>query len=186
MSEHYSFFAKMTIKPEKFAEFLTAKPEQPILDSRWREWWDSLEMYGKIALTQSNLQAYYAESNQAVIATFQDDRSFSGFSDYDEATASWHFGIMLFSENYLEMIPGLAFIKSAAKYKENVSGDFAMIYDYLWGDGVVSAYIDFVGQEGVLSSTIQKTDAVVPHILQYSNDYLSTKLEEFQQSGEFD
>lgn len=185
MSEPFSLFAKVTIKPEKFKQFLSAKPEQPILNASWLDWWESREMYSKPSLTQESLQSYDAGSNQAIIDSFCNYKNFMSFSDYDETNETWHFGAMMYSENYLEMLPGLAFIKSVSKYNEAGSGDFALIYDYFWGDNSISAFLDLDQREVRLDPAIQSRENTDPQILEYSDNYLEAKLEEFKQSGFF-
>ncbi len=188
MSELNSLFAKIKIKKEKFDEFLKSKPEQATLDNDWLEWWDSREMYGKTDLTRDELFKYDDPTNEDIINGWINEiRSFS-FSDYDAENETWHFGIIFFSQNYSDMIPGLAFVKSVSKFKEIDSDDFAIIYNFFWGDDVC-AFINFKDNKSYFDSKIQRTSDISSEIIKYADTYLHKKWEEFaddEQAGEYD
>lgn len=178
MSEPNSLFAKIKIKKDQFDEFLKSKPEQPKLNENWLKWWDSKKMYGKKEL--DSVYAYEEPTNNDIINGWIDVDYSLAFSDYDLEAETWHFGIVMFSENYYEIIPGLAFIKSVSEFKENDSNDFAIIYNYLNGDEQVCAYISYKNGEGVIENKIQHKSDVNADILRYTEEYLCKKWDEFE------
>lgn len=183
MSEPNSFFAKIKIKKDKFDEFLKSKPEQPILDNNWLEWWNSKEMYGKTELTQDKVYNYEEQTNEDIINGWTNAKQSLTFSDYDLENEVWHFGIIMFTENYSVMIPGLAFIKGVSKYKDDNSDDFAIIYNYFWGDNSVCAYINFKNKESPFDNKAHTKQDVNSENLKYSDSYLNIKWEEFEKNG---
>ncbi len=184
MSEPNSLFAKIKINKNKFDEFLKSKPEKPILDNNWLEWWNSKEMYGKAELTQTQVRNYDEHTNEEIINGWKNEKQSLTFSDYDLENEIWHFGIIMFTENYFEMIPGLAFIKSISKFRDNNSDDFAIIYDYFFGDDYVCAYINYQNEEGFFDNKIQQKSDINSTVLEYTEDYLRKKWDEFAKDFE--
>ena len=183
MSEPNSLFAKITIKKENFDAFLNSKPEHPSLNENWLQWWDSKEMYGKTDLTQDEMYCYEDPTNESIINGWKDAKHSFTFSDYDSEKQLWCFGIIMFSENYGEMIPGLAFIKSVDKFKEKNTDDFAIVYNYFWGDHDIAAYIDYKEQQSIFNININNRAAVPTEKLKYTEDDLNKKWNEFQKNG---
>lgn len=186
MSELNSLFAKIHISKENFNAFMNAKPTEPKLDNNWLAWWDSKEMYSKTELQEGSVYCYQDPSNEVLINGWKETKQTYTFSDYDLKNEIWHFGIIMFSENYSEMIPGLAFIKSDAEFKQENESDFAIVYSYFWGDEGCNAYINYENGKGLFNTQIQNKSDVNSEILQYAEDYLTKKWGEFAEAGETD
>lgn len=180
MSEPNSLFARIHISPEKFEVFLRAAPKIPSLDHEWLAWWDGKEMYKKSHLQEKSMRAYSVSHNEAVISTWRGEKDTATFSDYDAANSLWHFGIIFFSENYLEMIPGIAFIKSVEDFKDAHEEDFALIYNYFWEDDSVAAYLRYPNNKSILIAQAQKKADIPTEILDYTETYLNQKYEYFR------
>ncbi len=180
MSEPSSLFVKIKIRKERLHHFLTSKPTNSQLNENWLEWWDSKQMYGKKELTQTDLRCYDFATNEAIVADFVNDPRSYSFSDYDEQSETWYFGIMLFTENYYEMIPGLALIHNVSKFKEFDSTDFAIIYNFIWEDDMINALMVFDEDQAILDAKINTKADLNPEILILSNAYLENKWEEFE------
>jgi len=140
MSEPSSLLVKVKISKQQLTGFLNAKPQQPTLDKSWIDWWDSKEMYSKSALLQKDLRCYNDISNGAIIdgwinktEKYTYGMNCGTFSHYDEAGETLHFGIIFFSENYFEMLPMIALVRSIATFKQEDETDFAIIYPYWFG-----------------------------------------------------
>ena len=179
MSEPNSLFAKIHITKDNFDTFLNSKPMTPKLDNNWLEWWDSKEMYGKTELQEKNMYCYEDANNGEIINGWKEARESLTFSDYDAENEIWHFGIIMFSENYLEMIPGLAFIKSVSEFKNENKEDFAIIYSYFWGDNDINAYICYENGFGLFNTKIQSKADIHSETLKDMEEYLTKKFDEF-------
>lgn len=186
MSKPNSLFAKNHIEKEKFESFLSEKPTAPTLNNDWSDWWNSREMYSKTDLDENRLSCYSEPTNELIIKGWENEESSFTFSDYDSENEIWHFGIIMFSENYYEMIPGLAFIKSVATYKKENIEDFAIIYNYFWGDQDVCAFVTYEdGKSAFNKNILSKSDLNLSQ-LEYSDNYLTKKWDEFAESGKID
>lgn len=183
MSELSSLFLKVSIEKDQLNAFLQAPPEAPQLQQDWISWWESRKMYGKQDLTENQLRSYAEKNNQAIVDMFINYPSSITSSDYDEATETWYFSIVFFSENFFEMLPGIAFMKSIVPFKKNDPTDFGIIYNFFWGDSDISALVDFVDGKALLSDAISKTQ-LDPQKLELANNYLNKKVE--QLNGEED
>lgn len=186
MSELNSLYAKIHIKKENFDAFLHAKPTQSILDKNWVEWWNSRGMYGNNELTQDHLNTSPLPTNGDIINDWKDYEQSLTFSDYDIENEMWHFSIILFSENYGEMLSMLSFIKSVSEFKEENENDFAIVYDYFWGNDLVMAYIIYKEKQGLFSSAVQSKEDLNPAVLACADAYLLKKWDEYQASGAMD
>jgi len=141
MSEPNSLFASIHIAEEDFQRFLRASPQVPRLDTDWSAWWEEREMQGKKTLREADMRAYPFANNAAVLQAWQEMKDTKTFSDYDAEKSLWYFGILFFSENYYEMIPGIAFVKSTEAFTEYHREDFCLIYQHFWADDSIAAYL---------------------------------------------
>lgn len=186
MSELNSFFAKIHIKKDKFYEFLTAQPSQQLLNENWIAWWGSKEMYGKHELTQEQIYIYSAPTNGEIINGWKTYEQSLTFSDYDEENEIWNFSIILFSENYSEMLEMLSFIKNIGSFKKENNDDFAIVYDYFWGGNEVNAFISFKEKQGFFDPAIQTKSDLNTDTLAYADSHLAKKWKEYEENGSMD
>ncbi len=183
MSEPNSFFAKIHITKDNFDKFLKAEPETPEFNNDWVEWWNSKEMHDKTDLQENNLYCYDDPNNETIINGWKDAKQSLTFSDYDIENEIWHFGIIMFSENYNEMIPALAFIKSVSEFKKENKEDFAIVYDYFGGDKYICAYINYENGKAPFDNSIQLKTDINSDVRKYTEEYLSQKRDEFAETG---
>ncbi|WP_394774750.1 hypothetical protein [Flavobacterium sp.] len=181
MSELNSFFAKIHITKDNFDSFLNSKPKMPTLNSDWLEWWNLKEMYNNEDLQEGNLYCYEGSTNESIINDWLESKQSLAFSDYDIKNEIWHFGIIMFAENYLEMIPGLAFIKSVAEFKTENKDDFAIVYSYLWGEEEIDAYIKFENKDSFFDVEVISKDDINAIFMKYTDSYLDKKMEDLTQ-----
>lgn len=185
MSELDSLFAKIHITKDNFDAFLKTKPTHPHIDNNWLEWWDSREMYSKTELKENNLYCYKESTNELIISGWIEAKKSMTFSEYDVENEIWYFGIIMFSENYFEMIPGLAFIKSIDKFLTKNKKNYAIVYDYFWGDDdTVMAYINYENGIGLFDAKIKKKSDIEKEIMEFTEAYLQIEFEKL--SSEFD
>lgn len=186
MAEPCSFYMKITIKNDDFQRLMKAEPTQPSLNDNWRLWWDSRRMYGKTELTNNELRAYNNASNQDLIDGWLKAEGAYAYSEYNEKSETWNFGIIEFGENYLEIIPQLAFALSIIEYKTFSPDDFAIVYPYFWGDSGVMAYIRYEQDRAILLPDIHELNQVPETHVGVASDFLGKKWQEFESTRERD
>lgn len=173
MSEPHSLYVKIKITKEKLQQFFLDKPLPQTVDDNWQSWWDSREMYAKQTL--EHIPLYTVDSNRKLLDELLNDRGSGCLEAYDLHSQNWTFISVLFSENYIEILPMLALLKSLAHYQDSDGTGVAMIYDHLWGDGGVMAYLDFSGKQAVLKN-YKTTTEMEPATLQKANETLETAM----------
>jgi len=177
MSEPNSLYVKIEIKKERLQEFLDGKPKEVVLDDDWTAWWDLHDMVSKPPLT--DIQPYRLDTNRTLIDEFLKDTRMGAAQHYDDAPGTWYLIILMFSENYLEILPMLAWLKDLAQYQEKHQRGTALIYDFLWGDGSVMAQLDFSAQQANLTNATRISD-IDAEILNEANSALDTMLNDLQ------
>lgn len=175
MSEPSSLFARIHLSKENLASFLAAPPKAPVLNDNWINWWNSRRMYSPSPLGENDVFAYQATSNKQILDFWVEDPGSGTIYEYDESTQVLDLGILMFSENFSEMIPMLAFILSLEDYKDDNKDDFAIVYPYFWGDTDVQVFITFDGNKGILDTTLETTKEVDAEKVEYAGDYLNRK-----------
>ena len=186
MSELSSLYCKVKIKKSQLEEFLKSPLEKPQLNKNWLDWWDSRRMYSKMELTSELLRAYNDNTNKEVIDGWIEYKQAMAFSDYDETTEEWHWGMMFFSENYTEMLPMFAFIISLEKYVTESPENMAIVFPFFWGDNDVSAYIYFENGKALLSPKVQSTADVNPDLMNKTTEYLNKKWDDLSKEMDLD
>ncbi|MBD1420956.1 hypothetical protein [Sphingobacterium chuzhouense] len=181
MSEPNSLYVKIKITKEKLQQFFQDKPRTQTIDENWLTWWDSREMYSKQPL--ENIPVYRMFSNRHILDELIKDRDFACSEQYDPISQNWIFVSVFFSENYTEILPMLAFLKNLANYQHNDGGGLAMIYDFLWGEGSIMAYLEFSGQQATLKPYTNIT-ALEPTILYTANQALEKAVDSFNKNLE--
>lgn len=184
MSEHNSLFAKIHISKEDFKTFLLAKPTTPSISSNWLDWWNSKPMYKRKPLEASDLKAYELPSNLSVIQSWIDVTESVTFSDYDMEQEVWNFGIVMFSENYLEMIPMFAFLHGIQHLAKPNSNNFAIVYNYFWEGDDVNAFMDFKYNTNLFKVGVQSKSDLDASQLAYADSYLTRKWDDYEAQQE--
>lgn len=180
MSEPCSFFLKASIQKEQYLEFMQTKPSQPLVNDNWSKWWNSRQMHTHLDLARQ-IRAWDDASNQDIVNGWLAEEHTLTFSEFNEATSTWEFGIILCSDNYSEILPLLVFCESIFAHKISSPDDFAIIYPYFWGDSYVMAYITF-SQEGMIFSLAESVTEVDNSHLDYAASRLGEKWKEFELS----
>jgi len=182
MSEPHSFFLRATISPERLQAFLQAAPRNAELTAAWLQWWNSREKYGDQPLTASDLRAYRCETNQSILEMWRKDVRTGTVVSYDEPTQCWQVGIVMASENYLEILPLLVFAQQVQDEKLPSEDDFALIYPFFWGDSNVMAYLDYSAPQAAPQAAVQSTADVPADKLAYADAQLTRMLDMLQQA----
>lgn len=154
MSELSSLFVKLKIKQENLDRFLAAPVTVASIDEDWTSWWDSREMYSKSPLEK--IPAGFQSTNGAVFQSLVDDKQ--TISEEKQEAGVYYFISGFFSENYYEILPMLAVLKSVALYMEEGDEGVAFIYDFFWGGEGVLAHLEIKAKKPVLKKTKQTSE----------------------------
>ena len=184
MSELNSLFIRVKIKKNKLDDFFKSKPNKPKIDVNWTEWWNSRKMSEKIKLSEDNMSCYEQPNNQSIVESWVNDKRSGGFSEYNAENEIWNFGIVFFGNNYFEIIPGLVFIKSIAKYIEYNSNNFAIVFDFFWDGNEVSTYTDFKENKSYFKPEVKIKSDISSEKIKYAEAYLDKKVQEFSKTYE--
>ena len=160
MSELRSLFVKLRIKKENLDRFLEAAPTPPIVDADWNLWWDSREMYSKSPLKEIPMES--EDTNGDVFESYVDTEETLSQSTYEDDT--YYFISGQFGQNYYEIMPMLAVLKSAGLYMEPGDAGEAFIYDYFWGGKDVMAHLVFKSGKVTFKDT-KKTGKIKKEVL---------------------
>lgn len=150
MSEPSSLYLRLKISKENLESFFQDAPAKTSADQNWEAWWDSREMYSKSKLTE--IPAYADDTNLDALERWLDDDVEAVSADFNEA-GEWHYTIMMFSQNYYDILPMLNLLKSIERRLGPDDTGEAIIYDYIWGASSVMAHIKYEGQQAILQKT---------------------------------
>ncbi|WP_185212865.1 hypothetical protein [Sphingobacterium mizutaii] len=165
MSEQCSLYIKVRISKEDLDAFLKARPIASTINSNWLEWWDSRVMHSKMDL--KNIPAYIVPTNGDFLEDILEDKYIVARQAYKDGY--WYLLGLQFSENYTEILPMISWIKDLAAHLEPDAKGVAFIYDYLWGDKTVMAYIEISEKLGKLSRTSRTTE-INQEVLKEANE----------------
>lgn len=164
MSELRSLFVKLKIKKENLERFLEAELTTPVLDEDWTSWWDSRSMYSKSPLTEIRMLS--DDTNGDVFESYLDTEEILSQEKQEEGV--YFFTSALFAENYYEILPMLAVLKSIALYMEPGDEGVALLYDYFWGGKDVIAHLELSAGQAVLKDT-KSSAKINKELLQEAN-----------------
>lgn len=164
MSELRSLFVKLKIKKENLDRFLTAALTPPVPDEDWTSWWESRDMYSKSPLKE--IPMAFQKTNGAVIESCVNTKETISQEKWEEGV--YYFVSGFFSENFYEILPMLAVLKSAALYMEPGDEGVAIIYDYFWGGQDVLAHLELKAGQATLKHT-SLTSQIDKKVLTESN-----------------
>ncbi|QHS63579.1 hypothetical protein [Chitinophaga agri] len=183
MSEPRSLYIKLRISKENLESFFRDAPAKAPVDEQWEAWWNSREMYSRSKLIE--IPAYSDDTNLEALRRWQDDGIETLSTELNE-DGEWTYTIMMFSQNYFDILPMLNLLKSMERHLAPDDTGDAIIYDYIWGGGDVMAHIRYEGQQAALQLTRhqQELDASVRNKMKATMDAVFDKLNE--QYGDVD
>ncbi|SDF49450.1 hypothetical protein [Chitinophaga filiformis] len=173
MSEPRSLYLKIKTNKENLNRFFQDKPLPPEIDQDWTAWWNSRKMHSKSPLTKVPVYAWI-KTNRGLVDSYLSDPQ-TGTREQVSEEGEWELAIALFSQNYTEILPMLAWLKSIASYMEAGDEGVAIIYDYFWGSGNVMMHMEFTGQQATFRLT-NKTSEIDPKIVAEANDMLKNAI----------
>jgi hypothetical protein len=168
MSEPYSLYVNISIKKERLEQFFQDKPAKTAVDSDWIAWWDSRKKYGSDPLTE--IGVYTNESNRSIADAFLGVRDMMCIEDLSQPGV-WDYSSLFFSENYQEILPTLAWLRSIAAYMDPEEEGVALIYNYFWAPEnhkAVMAHLVFKEQQAFIKLTSHSSE-MEPALLAKTN-----------------
>lgn len=175
--EQDTLYINIQIEKEKLDTFFAAKPALVNIDDNWQQWWSSREMYSKTALKA--VPAYPKLHNREVVHELLKDSFFGAAEKYDEGEQRWTFAAINFSENYYEILPMLTFLMQLGSY---TNSGHALIYDWMWGDETVMAFVEFRAGQAWLEMATEHAQ-IAPDILEEADSYLQALSESLYAKG---
>jgi hypothetical protein len=109
----------------------------------------------------------YQETNAVVFQSLISSRQ--TISEEKQEEGVYYFISGFFSENYYEILPMLAILKSIALYMEEGDEGVAFIYDFFWGGKSVLAHMELGAGKAVLQHT-KDTSEINKAILAEANE----------------
>ena len=141
MSEPASLYARLTFDADGFQRFIDAPPAQPFHFSDWQGWFDRHHMTGGNGVP-TPLHDLEATRVGAILDGWQQDpRSGTGPITWNPTDGTCRITMPQASENFHEMLYLLTPLRGAAASTRPGCDDFIVLFDVLWGDGDVSAYL---------------------------------------------
>lgn len=142
MSEPASLYARFTLSHEQYEAFMNSTPARPASFDDWQAWFDRRSMAGDGRVGADMLADLDAATVADVIKAWRED-PWTGTPpiEYDELRRTLRIAMLQASENYIEMLRLLTPLRGAAAFNDATADDFVLIFDYLWGDSEISAYL---------------------------------------------
>ncbi|WP_157288392.1 hypothetical protein [Uliginosibacterium gangwonense] len=136
MSEPNSLYVRVHLSKDAFERFLKSQTVAASHFNDWMPWLGQAEVYGG-PLSEQWL-AEVSEGHQPgtvedALAAWVDDGWAMARSVYDEATETWMFGCLQFSENYGEYMVYLPLMRAVEAFKDRAGDDFMVVYPRIWG-----------------------------------------------------
>ncbi len=146
MSEPDSLYLRVRLSKQAYERYLAS----PGADARdfpdWMDWLGKVQMHGP-GFTPERIAEIGRETGKCSpadgIAAWTSSDWAMGKSAYDEATGTWRFGILQFSENYLECLGYLPPLRAVCQFKDRPGVDFMLVYNHFWSPGEYMALFEF-------------------------------------------
>ncbi|MGH8081407.1 MAG: hypothetical protein ACREP7_12610 [Lysobacter sp.] len=142
MSEPASLYARFTLSHEQYEAFMNSAPARPASFDDWQSWFDAHSLAGDGRVPGAILGDLDAARVADVIKAWREDE-WTGTPpvEYDEIKQTLRIAMLQASENFHEMLRILTPLRGASAYNDPAADDFIVIFDFLWGDGEISAYL---------------------------------------------
>lgn len=144
MSEPSSLYARFSMSHEQYEAFMTSTPASPRFFVDWQNWFDHQGVPEPV-LAEGGVLSDLPESTVAdcIKAWREDEWTGTPPIEYDEMSRTLRIAMLRTSENYHEMLRILTPLRGACAFNVEDADDFVLIFDYLWGDDTVNAYVRF-------------------------------------------
>jgi hypothetical protein len=119
MSEPDSLYLRVRLSREAYQRYLESVCADARDFSDWMDWVGKAKMYGD-GITENDIREIGERSSKRKtgeeINAWAMDAWNMGKSDYDEATETWRFGMLQFSENYYDFLEHLPLFRAVDRF----------------------------------------------------------------------
>lgn len=145
MSEPDSLYLRVHLSKQAYERYL----ESISLDTRdfsdWMDWIGGAKMYGPgltpDRITEIGRKARKRPMAEEIKSWVGDDQSI-GRSVYDEATETWRYGVLGFSQNYGEFLEYLPQLRAIDRFKDRPGVDILLVYNFIWRPETYTAFFE--------------------------------------------
>jgi hypothetical protein len=134
MSEPDSLYLRVRLSRQAYQRYLESVCADARDFSDWMDWVGKAKMYGD-GITENDIREIGERSSKRKtgeeINAWATDAWNIGKSDYDEATETWRFGMLQFSENYYDFLEHLPVFRAIDRFKDRPGVDFLLVYNFL-------------------------------------------------------
>lgn len=181
MSTSHSLYVQIPIAHSDLAAVLDSPASPCELNDNWRAWWTSRDILSNYELI--DIPIYRQARYRDIVDNMTTDGYMLCKSWYDSDTQYWHVVALQFAENYIETLPFLAFIHDLAKHSQAGRIGHAVLFDYLWSDKHVMAYLKIEDQE-VHLSPFRYTGELPDDFIETARNALSAWMGELHHQGQ--
>ncbi|MBI5263030.1 MAG: hypothetical protein HY852_14565 [Bradyrhizobium sp.] len=152
MSEPFAALAQVTIERPALIRYLDARPRAA---SQWDDWnriagrWHGFSWESDLPKVFARVDSWLGDSyRHAVRGVLEPSEAPAlGRCSYDEATGRFTFGTLTFSENLNDIVFFFAVARGLAGYLRDRQSGFALVHNYLWGNGERTISVMGLGPE---------------------------------------
>lgn len=156
MSEPDSLYLRVRLSKTAYEQYLASPAANAGAFSDWMEWLSRAEMYGP-PFTPEKIDQIGRRAGTRSVAQEIDAWTANTWamakSIYDEATETWRFGVLQFSENYQEYIALLPPFRAVCRFKDRPGADFMLLYSHFWDPGCYTALFEFSEGASVIAGS---------------------------------
>jgi hypothetical protein len=135
MSEPDSLYLRVRLSKQAYQRYLDSVCADARDFSDWMDWIGKAQMYGK-GITESDIREIAERSSKRKtseeIDAWASDAWNIGKSEYDDATETWRFGMLQFSENYYDFLEHLPVFRAVDRFKDRGGVDFMLVHNFLF------------------------------------------------------
>lgn len=139
MSERHSLYARVHLSKRAYQHYMDSPCAHAGDFGDWMEWMGGIALSGG-PMTAARVAEYARRGGPDVsvgtfVAQWCAEPENAAASHYDEATETWQFCVLQFSENYGEFLEFLPAIRAACAFKDRPGDDFLVVYPFIWDTG---------------------------------------------------
>nr|WP_315245226.1 hypothetical protein [uncultured Albidiferax sp.] len=147
MSERHSLYVRVHLSKRAYQKYMDSPCANAGDFGDWMACFAGVALSGG-PLTAARVAEYARRGGPEVsvgtfVAQWCAEPENAATSRYDEATETWQFCVLQFSENYGEFLEFLPSMRAACFFKDRPGDDFLVVYPFIWDTGhTVCFHID--------------------------------------------
>jgi hypothetical protein len=156
MSEPDSLYLRVRLSKEAYQRYLESVCADARDFSDWMDWVGNAQMYGN-GISESDIREIGERTSKRKtgeeINAWATDAWNMGKSDYDEATETWRFGMLQFSENYYDFLEHLPLFRAVDRFKDRPGVDFLLVYNFLISPDDYVVFFELTESKSVIAGS---------------------------------